>query len=236
MYLLIPVDLCFDALRKKRTRQLQLFIFLKGTYGGKVILSPADRLAIADALGLDSERTIRNTLKTLVKWNWLGFDDRTGCYYIRSFEYLQKCLHSDRRSAAVFLMKDISQFKAYLCGAVISYLVNAQKTKKWLDARASGRASQSSHFYKVANKALSKILGCSLSTASEYKRLAHHAGFITVKPVFTRLDMKPGERYHFAKGLPEMAHKLAVQGSVVFIRDADQVLGWVTFRRRKKLM
>jgi hypothetical protein len=238
VHLLVPLELCFYALRNKRTRALQLLLYLKIKYNTAFSLEPTKREQIAADLGLGSERTIRNQLRTLLQLNWIGFDKARHIYIIRGFKRIQRDLKMERTTGVVFSKYEILRFKAFACGAVISSLVQAQKRKKWLDARKSGRAIPSGHssldYFEVANEAIAKVLECSTSTASLYKKAAQEAGYISVKRNYHPTGVAKSEKKNYLLGRPELVCKARVLDGLVFLQEPDLVKGHILFRSRKK--
>lgn len=238
-YLLIPVEMCDYALRNKCVREVQLYVYLKSICDGRLLLAKGEFKLVSEDLGLKSVKTIRRHLNALQGKNWIGYSKELECYYIRGFEAIRRMEGFDSRTGAEFDIREIKSIKAFICGAVIGYLVTSQKRKEWLTERKNRRSQQvihsSSKYYPVAGKALAKILNISISTAHEHKRLAHKAGYVTIKNNrrLVKVDVKYVDDYR--RSYPDIAHKVRVINDKVFIQEPDKVRSNLRFKSRKKI-
>ncbi len=238
-YILIPVEMCSFALSQKFIRPCQLYIYLKSKCSGKIILHKKDLKLIAETLGLSSGRTIQNNLKILRQANWIGYNPKTNIYFIRSFDCVRTQHGFISRSCAEFDKREIKQFKAFLAGAIISNLVNSQRRGKWITERQKGRSNQiirqPSVYFPVANLALAKVLNVSISTAFEFKKLAHKAGYIKLEKNFKDTRVNPKFAKAYKRNYSEIAHKIKFHQGKLMIQGIDTVFPCVRFKRRKKI-
>jgi len=180
----VPVELCQFVLRQKMLPAFKIYLLLKMTTSGKCRLEKWDKIMYSEFCGYTSFKSFDNNLKNLRSLNWLGYNERTCYYFIRSFASIQKqhqLLKS--RTGFWFAIQDMQDFDGVIYGAFIGYLSKHQGKLQRADQK-NGRSNQtlckSPGFYPVANRALAKILNISVSTASMMKRRAEEEGAIEV--------------------------------------------------------
>jgi SOS-response transcriptional repressor LexA len=239
MYALIPIDLCYYAISKKFDRPFQLYIYLKYKCSGKIKLSNADFKNIAKDLGLKSEKTITNNLKILIQNNWVGYNKKSGYYFIRNYKRIKNSIQAKSNTCAEFNTNEIKNFKGFVAGACIGYLVNQQKRKIWLTEsknRDSKPISQNPipDYYPVANHALAQIWKVAISTAFELKKLAHKKEYISVKKEFQLINVSINFKKQFQKSNPEIAHKVRVKNNKLFLQEADKIMSKIRFKSSRK--
>ncbi len=239
MYFSIPVELCEYVIRNNFYRPMQLYIYLKSRCSGKIQLTKEELCNAGEAIGLTSERGVKNNLRQLVKKNWVGYSSRSGYYFVRGFDKIREMYHLPSRTSAEFKVEDIRQFKGFAVAAKIGYLINRQKRKRRATELKKGSsnhiARQSLSYYPVANKALGNVLGISLSTAYQLKQMAVVAGYIDIRKTWTKTHLTEHHAGPIKKGLPEIAHRVRVRNNQVFLQGADMVFCKLVFTRRKKL-
>ena len=204
-HLNVPLHLCEFTIQNNFVGELRLYLFLKKECSGQIQLPPSKRKEIAMALSC-GERTVRNHLHKLRNRNWIGFNEKSGYYFIRGFDKVSSIEGLTGRKGCwlEINMKDIwsdkRKFTAFLAAALIGHLVQVSKWKETSkeyknDAARSdhykGRsnhrrsARSSSYFYPVSADAIFQIYGIPTSTASDYKRLASEHKFLKVKKSYT---------------------------------------------------
>ncbi len=238
-YIFVPVEICQWAIKNKFIRPFQVYVELKMMCNGCMRLENTELRFIAKSLGLKSIRAIRNNIKILLDSNWIGYDIKTGVYYIRGFEKVRKMYGFKRRTGAEYNTKEIKNFKAFIAGAVIGYLVNVQRRHKRLGARNNGRAYHPIHnaneYFPVANAALAKILGISISTASELKHLAQGHGYVLIRKRYKKTNKDGKFKNQIKKANPEISLKVRVVNGEVMLQEPDEALSCIRFKRRKKI-
>lgn len=237
MYLLIPVEICNFAITNKCIKPLQLYIYLKSISSGKFRFTKQDQVKCAKALGYKSVKSVANNLNLLLKRNWVGYNISSGIYFIRSFNRIKNSIQAKSNTCAEFNTKEIKQFKAFVAGASISYMVNQQKRRKWLSEsknRGSKPNSQIPDYYPVANLALAQMWKLALSSAFELKKLAFKNGYISVKKNFTAINVSLEHKKQYQKSNPEIAHKVRVKNNKLFLQAPDQVMSKIRFKSSRK--
>ena len=238
-YQLIPIELIIYSYRNKFIRPFQLYVFLKAISSGKIRLTKSDISHIAGLFGLKSARAITNNLKLLISKKWISYCNRSSYYFIRGYDKVGLLNEVNCLKRAEFDARKISEFKAFLGGAIISYLVNRQKWAKWLRERKNGRSLQSFHkptiYFPVASLTLAKLLCISISTAFELKALAVRFGYVSVKKNFTHTGLTKSNLNQFKRTMPEIAHRVRIRRKKIVIQDTDTFCPGVRLKKRKKI-
>lgn len=233
----IPVDLCVFSLKNKLIRSFQLYILLKSTCSGKRIITQDDRKNFANELDLKTTRTINNHFKKLQSKNWIGYNPKSGYYFIRGFDRVKEIENLDYRSAAEFDPKEIKQFKAFIIGVVIGYLVNSQKKRGRFEPKKArqyrSKPGRPSSFFPISSKVLAKILKCSHVTALKYITLAKKAGYIRIK----KNNLEPtGIHVKHYQGIkrtyPEC--NLRIKNDQIWFQKANKFASNIHFKTQKK--
>lgn len=240
---LIPIEICQDALMNKTVRELQIFIWLKMYCSGKLrITSEVLRKIMAD-LGIKSVKTVWAGIYSLLNKGWITHSTKSGYYFIRSYERIRELEGFSKRTGAEFNFKDIKNFKGFLVGAIISQLIAVQKKKEWLSVTERKKGGSKTvignpHlYYPVANDALAKILGASVSTAYEWKQLARKQGYIKIRRKYRKLDyLDAGNINGFKKygGIP--AGRICFREGQYYEQLPDTVYSKIVLKSRKKLV
>jgi hypothetical protein len=181
----IPVEICAYVITYKRIRPFQLYIFLKFSCSGKRKISHKDIREIAKELNVKSPKTIRENLNLLQKKDWVGYNAKSGLYFIRSFATIRRIQQLQQsNTCAEFDERDILKTKAFLAGAVIGKLCNTQKWRAWKSERNKQRSKHLDHvppFFPVADAALASVLNISISRAHRLMALAGEAKYIRIR-------------------------------------------------------
>jgi hypothetical protein len=236
----IPIEICSDALKKRRVRALQVFIYLKLKCSGKIKIDQQFLKNTANELGLKSIKTIKASITDLLHRHWISISNKSGYYFVKGFDRIRKLHNFQKRNGAEFSIDDIKKFKAFLIAAIISNLINAQKRRlKAIELSKGGSkttAFKQSFFYPVANGALAKILGISISTAYEWKKLAKKQGYIKIRANSRKIDdLYPETLNQFKKYGDKSVKGIRTKKGHVFEQLPDNVYSKVSLRRRRKL-
>lgn len=247
----LPVSFCEFSIRNNFFAPLRLYVYLKAVCAGQIKLDASTKMKIANELGVGI-KTINNQLSKLEERNWVGYNPATGNYFIRGFNKITDIekLYG-RQGIRIDVSKDIrvkTRFKALVLGAIIGHLANVSKYKererhkpeqsKW-SSNHRLRHTAPSHF-PVACHALASILNISISTASLHKRQAAEYGFIQVEKKILRypLTRNPnkcdaGYAAGYKASHPEIAHRVRIINSKVYLQEADQVRPCLSYVKRR---
>jgi len=238
--IIIPIEICAYALTKKEVRALQVFIYLKLKCSGKIKINQQFLKNIAIELGLKSIKPIKTSIADLLLRHWISRSNKSGYYFVKGFERIRKLHNFRKRTGAECSISDIKNFKAFLIASVISNLIIAQKRRLRAVERTKGGSKTSafkqSFFYPVANGALAKILGISISTAYEWKKLAKKQGYIKIRANSRKIDyLDPETLNQFKKYGDRPVKGTRTKKGHVFEQLPDNVYSSVSLRRRRKL-
>lgn len=172
--LLFPIVLLQHSITEKRSSETQLYVVLKLLSEGQTRLSGSDLCKIARLIDA-SFRTVQRRLKKLIKWNWIGYCEKSGFYFIRGFKKICEIEGLKGSMCAEFNPEWIGDFDAFASGAIIGDLVKQQiRRDKRLGLNsgrpAHGRSNPASLFKPVATEALCKIFDISYGHAYRMKQ------------------------------------------------------------------
>lgn len=235
----VPVELCQFVLRQKMLPSFKIYLLLKMTTSGKCRLEKWDKIMYSEFCGYTSIKSFDNNLKKLQSLNWIGYNEKTFYYFIRGFAFIQRqhqLLKS--RTGFWFAIQDNQDFDAVIYGAVIGYLSKHQGKMQRADQK-NGRSNQtlckSPGYYPVANRALTKILNISVSTASMMKRRAEESGAIDVK---RKRICEPATHDVFKRLEPDYPKEIDIPfiwKSRIYYRFPDFIRANLKYGMRKKI-
>lgn len=230
----VPTDLCQYVLKNKLTKPLQLYLLLKFECSGIIKINEQDKQRMAQFLNVKTIKTIDNNLKKLIELNWIGFNENTGWYFIRSFDNIKSQLKLKRRIYVELLRKDIVSLKGFLVGAFIGTLIREQRRRFFESERKKGRSIQFLiDFFPVANYILMKFLNISNSTASAYKECAVKHGYILRKKSYSRTNLSAKQLNEFKRQY-EYPEKVKVVKDKIVIMKPDLICSILRIVARKK--
>lgn len=239
-YTYLNVDLCQHLLSKKLIKPFQLYLLMQERYSGKVRLNLVHLRDLQLALGRKSIKTVKNNLAILLKLDFVGYNPKSGYYFIRGIEHILGSLGiSSTTAAKVWYSKDVKQLTAFCFAAVAGIIVNRLKAKEWRAERKRKRSIQPcqplpSH-YPISTTFLQKKLGVSLQTVHAWKMKAKAQGYIDVRTNSIRLHL-PSSLYHLAlKHTPEFAGRIYAKNRALHLRESDLIKPLITFSKRKKI-
>jgi hypothetical protein len=149
-------------------------------------------------LRMKDNRTFKKHMSKLHELGWVGYNEISGYYFIRSFDYLRFIYTFKKRRASTFLPRDVKHLQKYLVGVILSAKVIGDKyywefrkggvwrtaTKKTDVAIHSKVLSETPAYYGMSVKGIAEYLGCKPTRASVVKNVAAKAGYIKVSKKF----------------------------------------------------
>lgn len=232
----LPVEFCQYILEKKLVCCSKLYLYLKYDSSGITQLPPTKLEYISKILGYKTKKTIHNQLSLLIKMNWIGYNGKTGNYFIRSYNHLG--ITNDYSLRADCLLPDIINLKAFAIGVLLACLVRRQRLERFREVgQKLGSSLQASRTYPssypVANFVLSKILSISMSTAHYYKKLALEREYVEIEKSRIILPIKPNEANYYRKANPDRAHKIVIKENKVWQYEPDLIKSNIKIFRRR---
>ena len=168
--------------------------------------------------------------------NFVGYNSKSGYYFIRGFKKVKAILNITSMSAVEFDLRDIDKIQAFCMGAVCGYMVNRQKQRRWALERKKARSSHGdlpTHF-DLANILLVRKLGLALNTVYLLKQKAHEFGFINISKEFLRILIDSQEIELYKRSHPEVAHKTRIIEGILYVQAPDKVQSTLRFKRNRK--
>lgn len=227
--LLLPTQVSEFVYDNELIKPFSIFLYLKMFAGGKVSANDEVFAKLRQDLKMTDpkDRTFRKHFQKLLDLNWIGYNEQSDMYHIRSFDFIRAVNGFKKRRATKLFFKDILQLQVYLVGVLLCTEVHGQKyyweivqgmlrtaTKKRDVAKQSKTSRRSSKppYYGLCNRKIARLLGCKYTRACTLKQAAADAGYITIRHRYA--DIKELEkadyllRSHYAERRPEIAKRL----------------------------
>lgn len=198
-YFQLPVEIARYAYHHKHQKALALYLYLK-FYCDGVIKNNHPAFSQSSALPImNDDRTFQKYMRQLLALNWVGYNVKSGCYFIRGFDEIRVAYGFKKRQAATIEFKDISHIQAYLVAVIIGSNINGQKYywERGLGRRTAamnkkgvaiqpGSSSTDSRptYYGLSNAAIARELNCSVTRACELKQESEKLGYLWTKEHF----------------------------------------------------
>jgi len=180
--IIIPIEMCQWAISNKKTAQVSIYIALKMYSSGKSRIDKEVFASLKKALEYKSDRAITNNLKSLIEWNWVTKNPKSGYYFIKGFEHVQNIMGFERRTGARIEQTDLPYFKIFCFCAIIENLLKARRRE--LSIERKSRRSKTAHpvaYLPISTRILSKILEISVSQVHCYKRDSRKQGYLKIR-------------------------------------------------------
>ena len=199
--LVIPVEISHFAYHNGLSKAFAVYLYLKMHSDGKVQKKSAIMRELSFCLNIKERRTLKKYLDVLRKHNWIGFDAKTGTYYIRSFDAIRAKHTFYNRQGTVFFVNYLNKVPAYIIAVIMGDKLNENKffwevvnegklrtaTKKKDVAFQSAAPSKlpKPKYNGICKSKIAKLFNRSLTTATKLKQQAENAGFLKVTHQFT---------------------------------------------------
>jgi hypothetical protein len=258
----IPVGIIDFVHKNKMAKPFQLFLYLKCHSSGKVHENSSLFHSVSDALDIKDARTIRVYIAKLCSFNWIGYNPKSGYYFIRGFDAIRKKHNIKSRKAAIFDYTQIMHLAtAFLPGAAICSNIKAQQffwevsprrqvkfaTKNLGVAKQNFPASDTApKYYGLSNKGIAALLHCEQTRACELKQQAEQAGYLKSKVKFEEMMLLSKPDYHIRgnikAGHPELGNRIrfktkTVKGEkmvVVMQQMHNEIIPHIQFKNIKR--
>ena len=211
--IILPLELCQFVLQNKLVTTFKMYLMLKYRCSGILKLSKAESEQLCTDMGFLSNKSFKKHLKLLIKLNWIGYNEQTEYYFIRSLEYLRKQNSFYRRKGVEFSFDWIETLKEFLFSSVAKSLIEEQKRKlihrsKILAIRRGvlqkGCTLQPLPIaFPIALSVFGKVLKMSRENASIIKSSAVEIGFIKVKSNIVQTSFNEFQLNAFKKAYSE---------------------------------
>jgi len=118
----VPVDLLSYVQENRLVKAFPVFLYLKCMTSGKVHNTDVAFTSMSDAIGVKDRRTLKKHISRLLALNWIGFNPKSGNYFIRSIGFIWKIHQFKSKTAATFKFNDIRSVQAFITGSCLSPL------------------------------------------------------------------------------------------------------------------
>lgn len=198
-YFQLPVEMARYAYHHKRQKGLALYLFLKFHCDGIIHDNNAAFIEARLLPCMQDERTFNKYIRELIGLNWIGYNIKSGFYFIRGFDEIRVAHGFRGRQAATIELKDTLHMQAFLVAVIIGSRVNAQVYywergggRRLAAMNKKGVAFQPNSFpadfrpnyYGLSNAAIARELGCKTTRACELKQEAGQLGYLRAKQHF----------------------------------------------------
>ena len=236
----VPLPVLQKAITEKAHREIALFLFLKMTTSGRVKIEGRKKSEVLQVLSI-SESTLYRRLNVLMKWDWIGYDEKFELYYIRGFKRIYELEEEFVSKTAVrFKINDLFHLQEYSFSAWLGYLLRAQSRGKRRGAEHKPRRSQQSpaSIYKpVALSVMESFFSLSKDTLIKLKKHAIELGYIERKRGYQELYDISDHTYEYYKIYPEHWGRLRKimtdTGWAIALIEPDRFISFHRYTRKR---
>ncbi len=226
----IPIEVMTYVFVKDIRKPFRLFLYLKAVSSGMLHKNSEEFQQAMDILDIKDVRTFRKYIRALLDENWIGYDDKSGIYYMRGFQFIRK-QHSfmKRRTALFYIDSDIIDLDAFMFAAIVGDRVIRLKDYREIQKREDGSSatkrkgvakqvlspSSTPEYYGMSVASMGRPLKLSQTRAHELKVRAETAGYLKCKNMFSEVVVlyKPDKniKSHIGRGDPDLAKKIRIK-------------------------
>jgi hypothetical protein len=250
----IPVGVSKWVVINNFARPFQVFLLLKANCSGTVFLDTHSKNLIANHLKV-STKTVDRAIQRLIDINWIGYDTRTGKYYVRSFELIQEYIGDDSRKCSLFHLDEIYKIKGFVFSSVLAYKINQRKhyQRSVISKKSLGVINRENTLQRLRSantpdnpykdifrsgnlpvREIGKVFGKSNSVIHNYKLEAEKAGYISICHRFYNTGISARFLNTYKRVNEEIAHKTVAKGGVIKIILCDDISHNIKIKRKHK--
>ncbi len=236
----IPLELGNYVISNSLIKPFKLYLILKSRCSGQIKLDTADFEQLATILDYKSIKSIRNNLTILIKLNWVGYNKKSGLYFVRGFDYIRKKHQFNRRTAIFLELSQIIYLQELLLAGLITKLIKNRIRDIIKNVDCKGRRSNQAFrnipdFFPISASYLAKILNISINKAFRIKRSAAALKYITIQPNLISTKFAIGSKLYLNKLEYPEANKVRVKKGFLVIQECDLVKANIPLAVRKKI-
>lgn len=235
----MPFELIRDTLFDNQINILKLYLYLKINSSGKIHKNDVLNRKTLDCLDIKSYKTLVIYIQKLINRNWIGYNNKSEIYFIRSFNFISKKERYKSKTAAVFRKDYFRDFKAWCAAVLYTHLYKKAKRSKFLSSasklqKAKQTIENTPPFLPVATKGFATYYQTSVSNASKLKKLAVQAGFIDVNKNFKPFNLPLEEKQLYKKyGNANIIPLIRQKKEELFIQLSDTIFPHIALSKRK---
>lgn len=122
----VPTALAQYVVKKRMVNEFKLYMYLKFNSSYKIHKNDEAFLLLLRIKGFKSHKTISKHLKRLLSLNWIGYSEKSGNYFIRSFKEICDPLEISTQNYFPVSNSQITDLDVILGAAVINDLIRGQ--------------------------------------------------------------------------------------------------------------
>ena len=233
-FIKVPVHFAEWCLVNKKTIELSLYIALKTRCDGQIRLNPDLKRELAEQLGYKSSRSVENGLRKLLELNWIGYNERSGIYFIRGWKFVLSVNHIEGTTTAELdLRKDLANMKQWIFANAVGHYIARRKKSEFKKSNSKQKDnlhdddtpapldSEENAPNKLGVRVLCKRYNVSQGTISNWKRQAKDHGYLNYTHNYHILNI-PAMLIHEVRELfSDIAHKIVILGEWVAVQLTD---------------
>lgn len=254
----VPVELLKYANANKLHKALGIYLLLKASCNGHIVLTKQDRLQVMDALQIKTVASFNKHLGRLVAENWVGLDDSTGTYYIRGFNYLRR-KHGFTGSLSVcfYTATDGCTIKEFIQAALICNevrrkvhgrnakiikLAGRSALKKESAVQELIATGKITAYCGLSNGLIGGLLGVGKSQADRIKKRLVRIGYIRTNPQYKQVATFNKPDWVLYSHLPPRRYKFDVRVKktgkqiTLYERSYDEIIACMEFVNQKTMV
>ncbi|WP_148561727.1 hypothetical protein [Pontibacter korlensis] len=187
--------------------ELRLYVALKLSFSGKIRGKKSMFEPMKDLHGAKSRNTFNKRLEKLKQLNWIGYNNASGYYFIRSYERVGSDLGLRSSTCAEFNIRHLTNFRMFVFAAIvgkkiksIEYARRKRKGEHRLVPKYWERTNPSlplpfPNYTGLPVSAMMELTGKARSWCSDLKNLAEEAGLLQTKERLITVDVVPKNPY-----------------------------------------
>ncbi len=238
LYSSVPVELISKAFEGKTFNELHLFLSLKLITNGRFPEHNITIQLLKKIIGVKDVRTLKCSLNKLYKAKFLGHDNKTNIYFIRSYKYLKRTLNLSAKTSVTLTMDDLSnreQFRAWCAATKIYYrikwmqrwriLAGNKRKHKYSSVPLQAKNLSSFNYKGISASYMANLIQLSKVSGYRYKLLAKKYGYIKIIPKISDAPFTPKELTFFRQqGLRESLEKYTIVDDKVIEKLTDEIV------------
>jgi hypothetical protein len=191
-YFTVPCSVAKHVIGNRLEKCFSIFLYLKSECNGIINEKEISKVLLSKTLGIKDKRTIVKHLKKLQRLNWIGYNKKTGNYFIRGFMYVKGLISGKSNHGIKVSIDKINQIKYQLCAGLMQFKLEGLKRSqiKKVKSKVGSSALKSSgalqmakelgmrNYLGLSNTQLAELFNCSKSEANRIKLKAEKYGFI----------------------------------------------------------
>lgn len=219
----IPISLITYVLSNKVVNQFRLFLYLKLSTSGNMLLNEKSIKRTCDQLNYKSDKTFHANLQWLLKNKWIALNSKSAQLRIKSNDKLTYKLKMHPRCSVQIELDQLNEFRPFLYAAAIAWAI---KVKVWTSKRSpldrnSKRNKVQNLPIEMPNNYLANMLKLDSTTISKYRTLAEKKGHLQIEDKSIDLSIPQQNYKQYIRHHPDDIHYLFVKNGTLHLRQSS---------------